>query len=184
MSFFNKLGKTVGKAAEQAKFEAEKMARGTKIGSEVGALNRQIQEAIAAIGAKVVELHEVGQIHVPELADQVAGIKELQAQVAEKEAELAAAKAAKLEEGEAMGEAEEAAKAECPECGAEFRLRHQKDQKKYCSKKCYRHRRTNECAHCGSQFDAFDVGNRYCSDRCRKDGTRAVRRARWAGADV
>ena len=118
MSFFNKLGKTVGKAAEQAKFEAEKMARVNKIGSEVGGLNRQIQEAIAAIGAKVVELHQAGQIHVPELADQVAMIKELQAQLAEKEAELAAAKAAKLEEGEV--EAEEAAEAKCPACGAEM----------------------------------------------------------------
>lgn len=98
MSFLDRFTKSVGKAAEQAKFEADKLMRVNKLGSEVSGYAKQIDAAIASMGSKTLELFEAGEIEHEQIAEMVSQIKELRAEKAAKEAELAEAKAGKLEE--------------------------------------------------------------------------------------
>lgn len=98
MPFFDKLSKGVSKAAEQAKFEADKMMKANKLNSELGDLARQAAQINTSIGAKVIELQAAGKIHIPELDELIAQLKNLDAEVAAKKAELEATKASKFEE--------------------------------------------------------------------------------------
>ena len=87
MSFLNKLSKNVGKAAEQAKFEADKALRVRRISGEVGAIENNINGAILAAGRKAVELR------IPGLEEVYAQIDEFNAQLEAKKVELEAARA-------------------------------------------------------------------------------------------
>jgi hypothetical protein len=98
MSFFGKLGKGVSKAAEQAKFEADKMMKTNKLSSELGELARQQGQISTSIGAKVIELQAAGKIHIPELDQLIAQLKDLDSQAAAKKAEFEAVKNSKFEE--------------------------------------------------------------------------------------
>jgi hypothetical protein len=93
MSFLGKLGKDLGTAAEKAKFEADKALKLNRLGSELGGLNNQVQQATAAVGAKVMELHVAGTLQVPELESLFTNVESLKAQVAAKQAEIDAVKA-------------------------------------------------------------------------------------------
>ena len=121
MSFLDKLSKGVGKAAEQAKFEAEKLAKSNRLNSELGGMAEELSKANAELGAKVVELKKAGQLAVPELDDLLGKIDALQAAVAAKKAEVNAVKASRFEEKVAPAAAATAAAAPgakfCPNCG-------------------------------------------------------------------
>lgn len=97
MTFLDRLTKGVGKAAEQAKFEADKLMRVNRLGSEVSQLATEAEKATAAIGTKVMELRAAGTFQVPELDELVQRVEALKAQVAAKEAELEKVKAEKFE---------------------------------------------------------------------------------------
>jgi hypothetical protein len=97
MSFLNKFTKGVSKAAEQAKFEADKMMRVNRVGSELSQLSTEAEKATAAIGAKVMELRAAGTLQVPELDELVQRVDTLKAQVAAKQAELDNVRAEKFE---------------------------------------------------------------------------------------
>jgi len=116
MALFDKLSKGVSKAAEQAKFEADKLMRVNKLNSEVGDLTRQLSQTTASIGAKVMELQAAGKIQVPELEGLISQVKLLEAQLAAKKADWDAAKALKFEAVAAAAAAAPADK--CPSCGA------------------------------------------------------------------
>ncbi len=126
---FDKLAKGVSKAAEQAKFEAEKMRRTSALNSEIAKLKTQVLEAKVAIADKVLELKAAGA-SFPELEPLIAPIADLAAQVAAKEQELAAVKAMQFEGGAAPApepakpaETPQPAQAPvrfCPNCGAKL----------------------------------------------------------------
>lgn len=97
---FDKLAKGVSKAAEQAKFEAEKVRRTSALNSEIAKLRAQVLEAKVAIADKVLEMRAAGA-SFPELEPLMAPIADLEAQVAAKEQELAAVKAMQFEGGAA-----------------------------------------------------------------------------------
>jgi hypothetical protein len=97
MSFLDKFTKGVGKAAEQAKFEADRLMRTNRLGSEVTQLTAEAEKATAAIGAKVMELRATGALQIPELDEMVQRVEALKAQVAAKQAELERARAEKFE---------------------------------------------------------------------------------------
>lgn len=127
MSFLDKLSKGMGKAAEQAKFEAEKLGKVNRLNSELGQLTSELDKANATLGAKVMELKKAGQLAVPELDEMLGQIEVLQATVAAKKAEIEAVRASKFEEKVAAAPeaaAEAAAPAAgpgpkfCPNCGA------------------------------------------------------------------
>lgn len=132
---FDKLAKGVSKAAEQAKFEAEKLRRTNALNAEIAKLKAKMMEAKAAIADKVLELKAAGA-SFPELEALIGTVGDLEAQVAAKEQELAEVKAMQFEEAPApeTAEAEEAAAAHrpaespqpsaaprfCPNCGAKL----------------------------------------------------------------
>ncbi len=105
---FDKLAKGVSKAAEQAKFEAEKVRRTSALNSEIAKLKAQVLEAKVAIADKVLDLRAAGG-SFPELEPLIAPIADLEAQVAAKEQELAAVKAMQFEGGAAPAPAAEPA---------------------------------------------------------------------------
>lgn len=102
---FDKLAKGVSKAAEQAKFEAEKVRKTSALNAEIAKLKQQVLEAKVAIADKVLELRAAG-MHFPELEELIPAIADLQAQVAAKEQELAAVKAMQFESAPAAGPAQ------------------------------------------------------------------------------
>ena len=124
MTFLDRLTKGVGKAAEQAKFEAEKLVRVNKLSSEVSDLASQVERATAAIGTKVMELHKSGGLQVPGVDDLIQRVEALQAQLVGKQAELDKAKAGKFEEVAPAAQPAAPATAAapegkfCPDCGA------------------------------------------------------------------
>ena len=93
MSFLGKLGKDLGAAAEKAKFEADKALKLNRLGSDLGGLNNQVQQATAAVGAKAMELHAAGMLQVPELDSLFTQVESVKQQVAAKQAEIDAVKA-------------------------------------------------------------------------------------------
>ena len=126
--FLDRLSKGVTKAADQAKFEAEKLRKTTALNNEISKLKQQVAEAKAAIGEKVIELKAEG-VSFPELDAMVQTVDELGAQAAAKEEELAALKAMEYQASEAAvpptePTAPEAAPAGaakfCPNCGAKI----------------------------------------------------------------
>jgi hypothetical protein len=98
MSFLDKFTKGVGKAAEQAKFEADKLVRMNRLGSELSQLTTDADKATAAIGTKVMELRAAGGLQMPELDEMIQRVEALKAQVAAKQADLDRARAEKFGE--------------------------------------------------------------------------------------
>ena len=96
MSFLDKFTKGVGKAAEQAKFEADKLVRVNRLGSEVSQLHTEVLKATAAIGTKVMEMRSAGTLQVPELDEMVQRVEALQGQFSTKQAELERVRAEKF----------------------------------------------------------------------------------------
>ncbi len=107
MSFLDKLSKGVGKAAEQAKFEADKALRVRKLSSEYDKIAAEVQAATAAVGAKAIE------VRPKELEDLIQNVEALQVQLAAKKDEMEVAKAEQFT-------APETAAKFCPKCGTEI----------------------------------------------------------------
>lgn len=117
MTFFNRLSKGVGKAAEQAKFEADKALRLRRIGAEVTQIESQISGAVMAAGRQAIEQR------LPGLEEIYASYDELTVQLEAKNAELEAARAEQWVDDEApaaapLGAAPAAGGAFCPNCGS------------------------------------------------------------------
>lgn len=118
MALFDRLSKGVAKAAEQAKFEADKLVRVNKLNAEVSELEKQITQTLVGVGRQALELVERGVIPMPsELEGMASQVQQMESQLAAKRAELEAAKASKYED--MVGAAPEAAAA-APEEGAQF----------------------------------------------------------------
>ncbi len=92
MSILDKLSKGVGKAADQAKFEAEKRLRINRLNDELGKMERDLEQAAVAIGKKAIELR------VAELEDLIQDTEAIEAQIAAKKVELEKAKAEEFKE--------------------------------------------------------------------------------------
>lgn len=92
MSILDKLSKGVGKAADQAKFEAEKRLRISRLNDELSKLDRDLEQAALAIGKKAIKLR------VAELEDLIQDAETIEAQIAAKKAELEKAKAEEFKE--------------------------------------------------------------------------------------
>jgi membrane protease subunit (stomatin/prohibitin family) len=119
MSFLNKLSKGVSKAAEQAKFEADKMVRVNKFNSEISQLGSQEDTANVALVEKVLALHQAGTLQVPELEEFIAAVESLREQVAQKKADLESVKMEKFSEATGAAEMAPPAAAPTPSQGAE-----------------------------------------------------------------
>ena len=126
MAFLDRLSKGVSKAANQAKFEADRVMRVNKLNSEANELARQVERLTVDIGRKAIELVTIGQFDVPEMTELAAEVRSLEATLAAKRVELDAAKEAKFEEEPgaaavppvppAVGELH------CTNCGAELQF--------------------------------------------------------------
>jgi hypothetical protein len=92
VSILDKLSKGVGKAADQAKFEAEKRLRMNRLNDEIAKLASDLDQAALAIGKKAIKLR------VAELEDLIQGAEAIEAQIAAKKAELEKAKAEEFKE--------------------------------------------------------------------------------------
>lgn len=98
MPFLDRLSKSVGRAAEQAKFEADKMVRVNKLNSEVSELGKQMEQITMQVGRQVVEMYRAGTLQVPQLSDQFMQLSELEKQLDTKKGDLDAAKATRFED--------------------------------------------------------------------------------------
>jgi hypothetical protein len=103
MPFLKNLSKSVGKAAEQAKFEADKLVKVNRLSGELSGLTGGMDKIIASIGNKVIELKAAGQIQLPaEVDDLIGQLDGLKGQIAAKRAQVDAAKAEKFEDHDAV----------------------------------------------------------------------------------
>ena len=84
MAFLDRLGKGVSRAANQAKFEADKVMRVNKLSSEASELARQVEQLTVEIGRKAIELVSIGQFDVPEMTELAAQVKAVEATLAAK----------------------------------------------------------------------------------------------------
>ena len=125
MAFFDELAKKVSKGFDQASFEAEKLVRVNKLKADLATLQKEMVEAKAALGDKVMELHDAGSLAVAELEDPIKAVTVLVGRIELQEKEVASAQAETYEErmkagGEAVAAGEPAAVKTCAECGAEL----------------------------------------------------------------
>ena len=118
MSFLDKLSKGVGRAAEQAKFEADKLVRVNRLNSDVEELVSQSEQATAAIGTRVMELQRTGALQVPDLDEAIRRVETLKGQLSAKRTELEAAKVETFEGVPATDAEAQPASGFCPNCGA------------------------------------------------------------------
>lgn len=116
--FLDRLSKGVTKAADQAKFEAEKLRKTTALNSEISKLKQQIVDARAVLGDKVMELQEAGATF-PGLDELIQGLNDLKGTLASKEEELAVMKAVEYEAPEVEAAPAGSVKF-CPNCGAKL----------------------------------------------------------------
>jgi len=125
MAFFDELAKKVSKGFDQASFEAEKLVRVNKLKADLATLQKELVDSKAALGDKVMELHDAGSLAVPELDDPIKAVTVLVGRIELQEKEVATAQAETYEErmkagGEAAAAGEPAAVKTCAECGAEL----------------------------------------------------------------
>ncbi len=107
MSLLNRLSKGVGKAADQAKFEADKALRVRRLSSEVEKMEADVKEATHAVGTKAIELK------IADLEELIAQVETLEVTLAAKRDELEKAKAEEYA-------APESTVKYCPKCGTEL----------------------------------------------------------------
>lgn len=143
MTLLGRFAKGASKAAEQAKFEADKLRRVNRLTAEANGLANEVKEATAAIGVRMMELRAAGKVQLPELDEMVRRVEELQAKLEVKQAELEKAKAEKYTDiavqqepvtdaegvsGVDSAPAERASRAQfCPGCGTPI-----KDDSSFC----------------------------------------------------
>jgi hypothetical protein len=79
--------------ANEAKFKADQLLRQQRVQNEISGINQQMHGVSDKIASVVLDLHARGALNVPELHDLCAQVDALRAQVAQKEAQVAAIKA-------------------------------------------------------------------------------------------
>jgi RNA polymerase subunit RPABC4/transcription elongation factor Spt4 len=89
MSIFDKAKQGV----DVAKFKADQLLRVNKVQNEIGALRRDILGVREKVAEAVVQLHKQGPLSYPEVEDLCLKIDQLEAQIAEKDAQVAAIRA-------------------------------------------------------------------------------------------
>ena len=80
-------------AANVTKFKAEQLLREQRVQNEIATINQQVNGVRDRIAAKVLELRQNGPLGIPELDELCASIDGLQAQIAQKEAQIGAIRA-------------------------------------------------------------------------------------------
>ena len=125
MAFFDELAKKVSKGFDQASFEAEKLVRVNKLKADLATLQKELVEAKATLGDKVMELYDAGSLAVAELEDPIKAVTVLVGRIELQDKEVAAAQAETYEQrmkagGGAAPAGEPAAVKTCAECGAEL----------------------------------------------------------------
>jgi hypothetical protein len=80
-------------AASEAKFKADQLLRVQRVQNEIGGINQQMRSVSDKIASVVLDLYQRGALPVPELGELCAQVDGLRAQVAQKEAQVAAIKA-------------------------------------------------------------------------------------------
>ncbi len=92
MPIFDQLKRGVDKT----KFEADRVLRINKVQNEIGAVKREILGVREKIAEAVVQLHQQGPLAYPEVEDLCLKIDQFEAQIAEKETQIAAIRAEQL----------------------------------------------------------------------------------------
>jgi hypothetical protein len=80
-------------AGNVAKFKADQMIRVQGVQNEIGGINQQLSMVKDRIANTVLELHKRGPLGIPELDEIIGSADALLAQIAQKEAQIAAIKA-------------------------------------------------------------------------------------------
>jgi hypothetical protein len=80
-------------AANETKFKADQLLRVQRVQNEIAGVHQQLSAMRDRIGGRVLEMHQQGALGVPELEEMCAGADALVAQIAQKEAQIAAIKA-------------------------------------------------------------------------------------------
>ncbi len=80
-------------AANITKFKADQLLRVQSVQNEIGGINQQLNAIKDRIANAVIDLHKRGAIQVPELDELIGSADGLMAQIAQKEAQIAAIKA-------------------------------------------------------------------------------------------
>lgn len=99
--FFSKLKKNIDKGAKVITTKSNSAIETTKVKSELNGLKKSKNETFASIGKKVYDSVLLGEFSVELVQEDIAALKEFDATILEKEAELERIKAdadAKLEE--------------------------------------------------------------------------------------
>jgi RNA polymerase subunit RPABC4/transcription elongation factor Spt4 len=77
-------------AANVTKFKAEQLLRVQGVQNEIAGINQQVNGLRDRIAAAVLDLHQKGPLGIPELDEICASVDALQAQIAQKEAQITA----------------------------------------------------------------------------------------------
>ncbi len=80
-------------AANITKFKADQLLRVQSVQNEIGGINQQLNALKDRIASTVIDLHKRGALQVPELDELIGSADGLLAQIAQKEAQIAAIKA-------------------------------------------------------------------------------------------
>jgi|GEM_PF-401515 len=80
-------------AANETKFKADQMLREQRVQNDIAGIKQQLNAMRDRIGGTVLELHQRGGLGIPELDELCAAADALNAQIAQKEAQVAAIKA-------------------------------------------------------------------------------------------
>jgi len=97
------------RGVDRAGFELDRLLRANRVRSRIHALRSQMDEELRGIGLQVVELCESGQLVLEQVSERCAKVKQYQAEIAKKEAELDAINREVLPPA-----------ARCASCGAEL----------------------------------------------------------------
>lgn len=91
MGFLDNISKTISQGIDRAKFEADKLARVTRVQSEIGDIRRQLDTKRLELADRAVDLHKAGQIQSASIAALAREIESMRSAVTLKEDELQAA---------------------------------------------------------------------------------------------
>lgn len=91
MGFLDNISKTISQGIDRAKFEADKLARVTRVQSEIGDIRRQLDTKRLELADRAIDLHKAGQIQSASIASLAREVESMRAAVTLKEDELQAA---------------------------------------------------------------------------------------------
>ncbi len=101
------------RGVDRAGFELDRLLRANRVRAQIGGLRSRVDEELRQIGRQVVDLYDKGEPIAPELQNRCERIKQLQSEIAVREAELAAIN----QETPVSGQEGAGTAATCPKCG-------------------------------------------------------------------